>query len=75
MEFLREKKTKECIELFTFKMEKHGTSLVVQWLRLRASNARSAGSLPRGGTKILHAAQRGQKKKKKKKNEEAHVGE
>ena len=75
MEFLREKKTKECIELFTFKMEKHGTSLVVQWLSLRASNARSAGSLPRGGTKILHAAQRGQKKKKKKKNEEAHVGE
>ena len=38
-----------------------GTSLVVQWLRLRASNAGGAGSIPGQGTKILPA-----KKQKKK---------
>ena len=42
-----------------------GTSLVVQWLRFCASNARSAGSIPGWGTKIPHAVQHGQKKKKK----------
>ena len=42
-----------------------GTSLAVKWLRLCASNARDAGSIPGQGTKILHATQPGQKKKKK----------
>ena len=30
-------------------------SLVVQWLEHRASTAGSTGSIPGGGTKILHA--------------------
>ena len=41
-----------------------GTSLVVQWLRLHASNARSTGSIPGQGTKIPHATRCGQKTKK-----------
>ena len=32
-----------------------GTSLAVQWLRLRASTARDEGSIPGQGTKIPHA--------------------
>ena len=32
-----------------------GTSLAVQWLRLHASNAGSAGSVSGWGTKISHA--------------------
>ena len=39
-----------------------GTSLVVQWLGLWASNAGGMGSIPGWGTKIPHAARRGQKK-------------
>ena len=39
-----------------------GTSLPIQWLRLRASNAGSVGSIPGWGTKILHAMQGDQKK-------------
>ena len=39
-----------------------GTSLAVQWLRLRASTAGGTGSIPDWGTKIPHAAQSGQKK-------------
>ena len=39
-----------------------GTSLVVQWLRVHSSNARGVGSIPGGGTKILHAAWPKQKK-------------
>ena len=42
------------------------TSLVVQWLRLQASNAGHMGSVPGLGTKILHAAGPGQKKENKK---------
>ena len=42
-----------------------GTSLVVQWLRLRASIVGDTGSIPVRGTKILHAAWYGQKKKKR----------
>ena len=38
-----------------------GTSLVVQWLRLCASNARGMGSTPRQGTKIPYALQQGQR--------------
>ena len=33
-----------------------GTSLVVQWLGLRASTAGGTGLIPGQGTKILHAA-------------------
>ena len=35
--------------------------LVVQWLRLYASNARGTGSIPGYGTRISHAAQVSQK--------------
>ena len=48
-----------------FKNTKRRTSLVVQWLRLRTSTAGDTGSIPGRETKILHAAQHGQKKKKK----------
>ena len=48
-----------------FKEVKEGTSLVVQWLRLRDPNAEGLGSIPGQGTrshilrlKILHAATR-----------------
>ena len=34
-----------------------GTSLKVQWLRLHASNAEGAGSIPDSGAKIPHDAQ------------------
>ena len=37
-----------------------GTSLVVQWLRLHASNARDMASIPGQGTKIPHAMHRSQ---------------
>ena len=37
------------------------TSLVVQWLRLHASNAGDLDSVPGQGTKIPHAAWCGQK--------------
>ena len=40
-----------------------GTSLVVQWLRLRASTAGGTGSIPGQGTKIPHAVPHGQKRK------------
>ena len=39
---------------------KTGTSLAVQWLRLRTSKAGAVGSIPGRGTKISHAAWRGQ---------------
>ena len=42
-----------------------GTSLAFQWLRLCASTAGGAGSIPGQGTKILHAVQSNTKKKKK----------
>ena len=41
-----------------------GTSLEVQWLRLLASNAGGAGSVPGQGTKIAHAARPRKKKRK-----------
>ena len=43
------------------------TFLVVQWLRLRASNAGAVGSIPSWGTKILHAEQHSQENKFKRK--------
>ena len=42
-----------------------GISLVVQLLRLYASNAADVGSIPDYGTTFLHAMERGQKKKNK----------
>ena len=42
----------------------HGTSLVVQWLRLHIPHAGGTGSIPSRGTKIPHAKRRGRKKKK-----------
>ena len=44
-----------------------GTSLEVQWLRLRASDAGCAGLIPGWETKIPHATQRSQEKKIKNK--------
>ena len=41
-----------------------GTSLVVQWLKQRASTVGGAGLIPGRGTKIVHA-----KKKKRKEKE------
>ena len=52
---------KQCLQ-----SSKKGTSLVAQWLRLCASNARGVGLIPGQGTKIPHAIQCGQKKKKNK---------
>ena len=46
---------------------KQGTSLVVQWLRLHASNAGGAGLIPGWETKIPRAMWRGQKIEKVKK--------
>ena len=42
-----------------------GTSLVAQWLRLCASTVGGMGSIPGGGTKILHAVQRSHKQTNK----------
>ena len=47
------------------KHETTGTSLVVQWLGLRAPNARGMGSSLVGELRSPHAARRSQKKKKK----------
>ena len=44
-----------------------GSSPVVQWLRLCASNAGGMGLIPGQGTKILHASRSGKEEKKKKK--------
>ena len=40
-----------------------GTSLAVQWLRLRAPNAGGMGSISSQGARIPHAAPCGKKKK------------
>ena len=47
-------KTKKILQF-----ERRGTSLAVQWLRLRNFTAGGAGSIPGQGTKILHAMQFG----------------
>ena len=54
---------------------KTGTSLVVQWLRLHASNAGGMGSIPGQGTKIPQAMQCGQKIKERKKENQATLWE
>ena len=46
----------------SFKVHDHKTSLVIQWLRLCASNAGDVGLIPGQGTKISHATWHGQKK-------------
>ena len=46
------------------KVPTEGTSLAVQWLRLRASNAGGAGLIPGRGTKTLHAVGCSQERKK-----------
>ena len=46
---------------------KVGVSLAIQWLRLCTSIIGGMGSIPGWGTKIPHAAWRGQKKRKEKK--------
>ena len=47
------------------KKVKSGTSLVVHWLRLCASNAGSVGLVPSRGINIPHSAALPKKKKKK----------
>ena len=49
---------------FLFKKADYGTSLAVQWLRLHARNAGTAGSIPGRGTKIPRATRRSQKVKR-----------
>ena len=46
------------------KTPKHETPLVVQWLGLHTSTAGGVGSIPGQGTKVQHAAWRGQNVKK-----------
>ena len=48
-----------------YKMCEEGTSLVVQWIRLQASNSGGMGSIPGQGTKILHAVFHSEKFKNK----------
>ena len=52
----------------TYRNFLHFFTLVVQWLRLRASNAGGTGSIPGWGTKIPHAVQQSKKTKTKTKN-------
>ena len=47
-----------------------GTSLAVQWLRLRAPTTRDVGLIPGWGTRIPHASRRGQRKKQENKKTE-----
>ena len=50
-------------EVFNKLLKVEINSLVVQWLGLRASNARGLGSIPDWGTKIPQAMQSSKKKK------------
>ena len=47
---------------FQIEIKWTGTSLEIQWLRLHASTAGGAGSIPGQGTKIPHAMWCDQKK-------------
>ena len=53
--------TGETTSVACFQRDNSGTSLMVQWLGLRASTAGGTGSIPGQGTKIPHAARHGQK--------------
>ena len=44
------------MEAWKFWKRSEGTCLMVQWLRLPASNAGDVGSIPGQGTKIPHAS-------------------
>ena len=70
MTFLETPRPQEAVPMFFFQKTLSGTSLVVQWLRLYASNAGGMGKIPSWGTKIptCHAALHAPPKKKKKKN-------
>lgn len=63
--FFIQKCTYYLLNFVTVKKKKNRDFLVVQWLRLLASNSGGTGSIPVGGTKIPHAAWCGQKRKKK----------
>ena len=52
-------------EWFNIRNIHYWTSLVVQWLRLRTSNAGGVDLIPGPGTNIPHATPRGQKKKER----------
>ena len=52
-------------KLFFFLNPHPGTSLVIHWLRLHATNAGGMGSIPDQGSKIPHAVWYSQKKKTK----------
>ena len=52
-------------KIFIQQIQNRDTSLVVQWLRLSASNARGMGSIPGQGTKIPHAMWHSQNKQTK----------
>ena len=58
----------EVTRVYTYiEIHQAGTSLVVQWLRLRISTAGSVGSIPGRGTKILlHGVAKKKKKERKK---------
>ena len=58
---------------FYFEDGSAGTSLTVQWLRLRTPNAGGMGSNPGAGTKTLHAVRRGQKQKQNNKKGSANM--
>ena len=59
----RVSRSQEKVEEHWERKIQHGTSLAVQWLRLRVSNAGGEVLIPGWGTKIPHA-RGGQKKKK-----------
>ena len=52
--------------LMSSKVRGNRASLAVQWLELRTSTARGAGSISDPGTRIPHASGAAKKKKKKK---------
>ena len=52
-----------------YRMQKGGTSLVVQWLRFLVPSSEGTSSIPGWETKILHAVWSKKKKEKKKKIE------
>ena len=60
----KKKKTESRLHTLHRNYLKMGTCLAVQWLRLHASTAGGTGSIPGQGTKIPHAAWRGQKNQK-----------
>ena len=63
--FLSRRKNDTCLEYGSTQKIKNtgiGTSLVVQWLRLRAPTAGGTGSMPGWGTKVSHVVRPKQNK-------------